>query len=297
MRTNYLNTMRTAMITGMLFIGAMVQGQDIHFTFANGQNTSDGVNEYFEIDVMVQTINDTGDLKLGSGQLYFNYNRDAFGEDVAESGGLEVSYANEGGYLCGQMLDGGAMDVYGAFIKNDNTLSRVSWNFSQIFSESTFDASNVTSEPRKLVHLKLRYTNVHEDPMLRFEDGQMYDDQFFTACGSSERGNFDPVDCIGFPGIQLVNDTFDSSGARLSAPEILTDLGISAYPNPTFGMIYLKGDIMSLTQVEILTLTGQRVMVIRNNLESIDLTALEGAVYYMKLISLERTSMVKIIKK
>ena len=50
-----------------LTIGINLNGfsQDIHFTFQNAQNTNEGADDYFEVDVMIQTINATGTFKLG----------------------------------------------------------------------------------------------------------------------------------------------------------------------------------------------------------------------------------------
>ncbi len=89
----------------LLFIMSTGYSQDIHFTFANSQNTSDGTNYFFEADVMIQTINSTGSFKLGSGQLYFTYNKLAFGDDVNDNSRIEITTPNAEGYICGQYVD------------------------------------------------------------------------------------------------------------------------------------------------------------------------------------------------
>ena len=76
---------------------------------------------------MIQTINSTGSFKLGSGQLYFNYNTDAFGTNIMENSRVEFSYPEDSGYLCAQGIDAVAgAKIYGSFTINDNTTSRVS---------------------------------------------------------------------------------------------------------------------------------------------------------------------------
>ncbi|MFD1005660.1 hypothetical protein, partial [Winogradskyella aquimaris] len=135
-------------LTSCLFVRA----QDIHFTFDNAEMTNDGVNDFYEVDVLIQTLNGTGSFKLGSGQLYFNYNTVSFGENVAANNKIEITHPNAGGYIAGQYVDAAAADIYGGFTINDNTTSRVSWAFSQVFSSSTFANDNVDDTPRLLCH-------------------------------------------------------------------------------------------------------------------------------------------------
>jgi hypothetical protein len=132
-----------------LLAGLASYAQDIHFTFANAQNTNSDGNDYYEVDVMMQTINTTGSFKLGSGQLYFTYNTAAFGTNVNASSSFEVT--QEDSYTCGQGIDlVASIKIYGGFTTNDNTTSRVSWAFSQTFSSSTFAADNINEEAKKL---------------------------------------------------------------------------------------------------------------------------------------------------
>lgn len=282
MKQNYRNT-NSALVTLLaLFIGLLSYSQDIHFTFENAQNTNDGSNDFYEVDVMIQTINSTGTFKLGSGQLYFTYSTSAFGNNVFANGSFTVSQPNPD-YICGQYIDAAAASLYGVFTVNDNTASRVSWAFSQVFSSSTFAADNVTATATKLCHLKVKYLDVNQDPMFLFEDGGTYDDQFYTACGSAASGLFDPADCGAFAGTQLVNDTFDSGGATLSNKgfELLT--GITIYPNPTKDILYIKGDVSKIKSMEVYSILGERVMQINENFNEINLANLQSAMYFLRL--------------
>lgn len=232
---------------------------------------------------MIQTINSSGSFKLGSGQLYFNYNTAAFGESISTAGAIEVTYPEAEGYICGQFVDVAEAAVYGSFVDNDNTTSRVSWAFAQVFSSSTFAADNVTDTQTKLAHIRVQYINVMEEPMFTFEDGAAFDDQFFTACGSSGGGPFDTADCTNFAGVQLVNDSFISGGATLSNGETNKLSGIGIYPNPAKDIINISSLHNNLKGVEVFNLNGQLLSKQQHNVEQIDISAISVGVYFLKL--------------
>ena len=48
--------MNRLMLVTVLLVVTISNAQDIHFTFANAQNTNDGSNDFYEVDVMIQTI-------------------------------------------------------------------------------------------------------------------------------------------------------------------------------------------------------------------------------------------------
>ncbi len=297
MTHNYTKMIKTIITAFVLLVGLITYSQDIHFTFTNAQNTYDGTDYFYDVDVMIQTINTTGTFKLGSGQLYFNYSTAAFGTNVFGSGGFYVPHPNPD-YIAGQYIDVATADIYGIFTLVDNTTSKVSWAFSQTFSSYTFAVDNVTETPTKLCHLKIKYIDVDEAPMVLFEEGSTFDDQFFTACGPDTGSTgFETKDCGGNPGTQLTNDTFDSSGATLSNGDFKLLTGISLYPNPTKGMLYLSGDVSKLRHIDIYSITGQHVMEVKDNFREIDITKLSPALYFLKLITEEGTGTVKIIKQ
>ncbi|MBQ4820606.1 immunoglobulin-like domain-containing protein [Aquimarina sp. MMG016] len=221
MKQNYYRfiknlTLALALVSGLI----SVQAQDINFTFANAQNTNDGVDDFYEVDVLISS---TVDFKLGSGQLYINYNTAAFGTNVSAGGNLEYTQPN--GSILGAVVGNPPFQVtvYKDFIQNDNVDSRVSLSFQQGVSAGSIVANNVTATPTQLFHLKIKYADISQDPMITFETGAVFLDQFFTACGPSS-GGF--PDCTNNPGTQLFNDTFDSSGAEIdTTPPVITLLG------------------------------------------------------------------------
>jgi hypothetical protein len=296
MKKNYKQII--ALIALTFTICTQVIAQDIEFTFENAQNTNDGTNDYYEVDVMIKTINSTADFKLGSGQLYFTYNTAAFGDNVKANNAIETSQANPD-YICGQNVDAAAAAIYGTFTVNDNTTNRVSWAFSQTFSSSTFAANNVISTAKKLMHLKFKYTDVMEDPMVAFEDSDVFDDQFFTACGPDSGGPFESADCSNHAGTQLINDSFNSSGSTLSTTDVLlTENDIKIYPNPVKDALQIKNTSeIQIDKVEIYNMLGKRIQVIQKPKNSINVSQLSKGIYLLKLITEKGSSTKRIMKK
>ncbi|GAA4282168.1 T9SS type A sorting domain-containing protein [Gaetbulibacter aestuarii] len=291
MKKNYKKLILTVL---MAVCGLLNYGQDIHFTFANAQITNDGTNDHYEVDVMIQTINTTGSFKLGSGQLYFNYNTAAFGQNVQANARFVVTQPNADGYICGQYIDfGSPFFMYGPFTVNDNSTSRVSWAFSQAYSSSTIANDNVNSTPQKLCHLDFTFVDSNADPMLQFEDGSTYDDQFFTACGSAGGGIVDTADCGGYPGTNLTNDTFDSGGATLSVETKDLSNELAVYPNPARDIIYLRSGV-TIKKVEMFDMLGKLVLETDMNSE-IKVNHLEQGIYLLKAYSEIGSSVKKVV--
>ena len=181
----------------------VVGAQDITFTFQNARNTNDGTDDFYEADVYIES---STDFKLGSGQIYFTYNTTAFGENIDGSGNFE--YLQPDGSILAETYSG--FPAYSSFIANDNTNSRVSTSFQQGLSSGTITANNITSAPKHLFSIRIKYEDINEEPTVAFETGVVFLDQFFTACGPA---TFGLPDCTNNPGVQITNDTFDSSGA------------------------------------------------------------------------------------
>ena len=81
MKHNYLKIIRKSFLIFTILLGtSSLFAQDINFTFANAVNTNDGSNDFYEVDVLIES---TVDFKLGSGLLYINYNTAAFGTNVS----------------------------------------------------------------------------------------------------------------------------------------------------------------------------------------------------------------------
>ncbi|MEO1211749.1 MAG: BspA family leucine-rich repeat surface protein, partial [Cyanobacteria bacterium J06638_20] len=61
---------------------------DVTLAFANAQITNDGVDDYYEADIV---ISGTTDFYVGSGQVYLDYATAAFGENISANGNIEYS--------------------------------------------------------------------------------------------------------------------------------------------------------------------------------------------------------------
>lgn len=213
----YLNKILVLSILIVFHINAL--GQDTNFSFANAKITNDGIDDFYEVDVMIQS---SVGFELGSGLLYFDYNTAAFGTAVSANG--NVFYERLAGSILAEVLEiapGFALPLYNNFIQNDNTPSRVALSFQQALNNTVIADDIVTTTPKVLFHLRIRYDDVNQDPMVCFTSVDPFDDQTGTACGGSADFPF-AVDCFNNPGMLLENDTFDCSGATLRCTGITT---------------------------------------------------------------------------
>ena len=197
-------------LLAVLIASLVSNAQSITFTFENARITNDGVDDFYEADIYIES---DADFKLGSGLLFFNYNTAAFGESVFTNGNFE--YLQPTGSILAQAF---GFPAYTSFITNDNTPSRVAVSFQQGVSSGTMTSENVTSTAAHLLSIKIRYTDSSEDPGVSLEqDDERLVAQFFTACGPETAGF---ADCINSPGVQITEETFDSSGASLGGSVI-----------------------------------------------------------------------------
>lgn len=212
----------------------ILSAQDVTFTFSNAQNTNDGTDDFYEVDVMIST---TSDFMLGSGQLYINYNTAAFGTNVSMNSNIELTYPN-GTYILGQHeKDFNFGDLYKDYVTNDNTTSRVSFSWQQNYAAGVFAGNNVTGTAAALFHMKIKYADVAQSPNVCFESVNPFDDQTYTACGPF--GSVAPLtvaDCGSFAPTQITNDTYDCAGANL--PPLPVELiSFTARPENTFARL------------------------------------------------------------
>lgn len=265
-----------------------LQAQDLTFTFANAVITADGANDFYEADIMIAS---TSDFIVGSGLLYFNYNNAAFGANISDGGTVEVTYPSLD-YICGDLdVIVGAVAVYGPFVQNDNTASRFAFSFQQAFGSGSMAGNNVTSTPAKLFHLKIQYVDSAIDPMMSFEDNPPFDDQFFTACGPVAVG-LSPADCSNEPGMQLPNDTFDSSSSTPAPLSVdsFTFQDFKIYPNPTNSIINIV-TTSNIKTIVVYNLLGKKIVEYKS--ETIDVADLSSGVYLLKIVDTNNTSLVK----
>lgn len=277
-----------------LFLGLMLQAQNIEFTFANTQITNDGTDDFYETDVMIATTGGLADFKLGIGLLYINYNTAAFGSNIVTGGVAEVTYPNPD-YILG---DTNVLPYYSNFLLVNNTSTRIAFSFQQGLSSGGMTANNVTSTPKKLFHLKIKFINSALDPMVVFEDNETQPpgvdqgrDQFYTACGPS--ASLALADCGAEPGVQFVDADFVSTGATLSINDAPFG-NLKIYPNPTSDNVRISID-SNINKIEIYNVLGS--LVITSKAKNISLKHLDSGIYLFKIISDKGHTVKRIIKK
>ncbi|MEL6971400.1 MAG: T9SS type A sorting domain-containing protein [Bacteroidota bacterium] len=202
----------------LLFItNTSLLAQSLDFAIANKTVTAT------EVTFDVTLASDTP-FKLGSGQLYFNFNTAAFGEWVIDNDAVTISYP-DGSVLA----QSNGFPLYTSFVENDNTASRFSFSWQQGVSSGTYPADNITSTPAVLFHVSMAFTTggQFQSDDICFESSDVFDDQTFTACGPA---SFGFADCLNEPGIQLTDDNFDCSALL---PIQLLDFQAKAQDNYT----------------------------------------------------------------
>ena len=147
--------MRNLLFIFLVACTSQLFSQNISFSFVNARNTNDGTDDFYEADIYIAS--DT-DFIVGSGQIYFNYNTEAFGENVHASSNFEMSQPD--GSILATGFFGGTVKAYQSFIVNDNTTSRVSTSFQQLASSGTIGMPVVNSTPQHLYSIKIKYTDV-----------------------------------------------------------------------------------------------------------------------------------------
>lgn len=213
------------LFASLVFFQKKGTATDISFSFANPQIVTVSTNFWYQVDVYASS---TTAFKLGTGQLYFNYNTAAFGENVQASAAISVLRPTGSG-LAQRHTDSNT-PLYGPFVTNDNTTSRVSYAWIQSLSAGCFSGNNVLTNPTWLFRLRLKYLpgQTGQPPNVCFEQSPVFLDLQFTACGPfdppADPDNPDAADCAGAnAGEQIFDDFFDCAAAAL--PVELADFG------------------------------------------------------------------------
>ena len=291
-----------------MIITLSLNAQNIEFTFDNAQITTDGANDFYEVDVMIAAVDGQADFKLGKGQVYINYNTSAFGTFINGAGGIEITYPEAENYFLGQVITLPVYTTTGTGIA-DNSSSRISFAYQQSLSSGTM-TNNVTSMSTKLFHVKMQFTDAGELPMVALEDDETQvgncRDQFETACGLFSPG-FALADCSGANLGTVFNDAnFDSGGATLSTKgnELLN--GLSVYPNPFNDILNIKlppSFAGTTIKIDILDIRGRLIKSlvkknINSNVNIKEFSDFENGSYIIKVTNQSRRITFKqIIKK
>ncbi|WP_422105428.1 BspA family leucine-rich repeat surface protein [Winogradskyella sp.] len=264
---------------------------DVTLAFANALITNDGVDDYYEADIM---ISGTTDFYVGSGQVYLDYNTAAFGENVSTNNNIE--YSQPDGTILGYSF-GAFSPAYKDFIQNDNTTSRVSLSFQQnvgLTGLETAPELEITSTPKVLFHVKIRYVDSSADANICFYSEGVFQDQFFTACGGAAT-----ADCTNTPGVQITNDSYDCSEAgvgTLSIASFETDQ-ILLYPNPTSSSFRIKG-LSTISQIRIYDVNGRLILEEQHNDDrAIEMNGYANGVYFVEIESEHGMLIKRLVKK
>ncbi|WP_422105432.1 BspA family leucine-rich repeat surface protein [Winogradskyella sp.] len=272
-------------------IAAELLSSDVTVAFTNAEITNDGMDDYYEADIV---ISGTTDFYIGSGQVYLEYNTAAFGENVATNN--SIAYSQPDGSILGYSF-GAFSPAYRDFVQNDNTTSRVSLSFQQNIGLAGLETApelQITSTPKVLFHIKIRYVDINADADICFYSEGVFQDQFFTACGGTAT-----ADCTNTPGVQITNDTYDCSEAGVGTLSItsLESEQILLYPNPTSSSFSIKG-LTTTSQIRIYDVNGRLILEEqRSDDRVIDMSRYDNGVYLVE-ISNERGRQIKrLIKK
>ncbi|MEO0732932.1 MAG: T9SS type A sorting domain-containing protein [Bacteroidota bacterium] len=200
MRPNKFLVTRVVTLLFFFFTTVGLIAQDVQFEL-DGFRLTDGGNAY-AIDVMV-----TGStaFKIGSGQLYFNYDTKAFGERVQANGNFTVE-RSQGSILATP----GGFGFFYSLVVNDNTPNRVSVSFQQGGAAGCLQVDNVSTTPTLLYTIKFTFAPGQEGtvPDICFEFGEVFQDQTFTACGPFTVCGFADCTTPANRGTQLTSDRF-----------------------------------------------------------------------------------------
>ncbi|MFD1615327.1 T9SS type A sorting domain-containing protein [Gelatiniphilus marinus] len=95
----------------------------------------------------------------------------------------------------------------------------------------------------------------------------------------------------------LIKSNFKSFDSTLSDNEALIEKTNSIYPNPTNGLLYIKGNIFKIRSIDVYSTFGQKVLQIKDNFREIDLSNLQSALYLIKVNTDQSTTTYRVIKK
>jgi hypothetical protein len=203
----------------VLFSGSTF-AQSISYRITNKQINANSVS----FDVSLQG---TPSFKLGDGQVYINYNSDAFGIRGVSAGRITVT---KGSVLSQTNL----FPIYGDPIVNDNTNDRFSVAWEQQLSSGSMPADNITNAPATLFHVEIEFIPGGSDEAsdgICFQFGGAFENQTYLACGP-DTGPPTFASCTGNPNDRrLTNDSYFCPSTSL--PVELIDFVAEAQPDQT----------------------------------------------------------------
>lgn len=192
------NTTLQLILLVLLTVSSTVMTQNITYSFANATISSNGTDSYYEADIMIAT---DSDFVLGMGQLYFNYNNDAFNENIIGMNDVTAipSGISNGDYVLYRTASGS--DIYN-IVTNDNTNTIFSYAWTQEASASDCITITASGSPHKLFRLKMKMINTS------IELNEIVSLNTSLSHGLTFTASTTPTTA---DATQLTNDTFDSS--------------------------------------------------------------------------------------
>jgi hypothetical protein len=200
---------------------SVVGAQQVTLTFDNAEITTDGVDDFYEVDVF---INSDQDFSLGDGNFYFDYNPLAFGNTIGLQGSNVVEYTAPINSIMGgeSSVFGGAFQIpnYGIGNINDNTPTRVVIAWQQLVGGNTIGNNIGANTPLLFVHVRVKMMDSSQPSGFCFTTdattggvppNDTLDENFFTACGGTFPGQ---IDCSS-GNIQLPDFIGDCSNAEV----------------------------------------------------------------------------------
>ena len=191
----------------ILGVTSSVISQDVHYTLVNPRVDFEEGTFYHLVDVL--SYSNEG-FKLGSGQLYINYDTIAFGPNVFMNDKLQIILPDSS--VLNEKVGSPPFEFsfYGDIISNDNTFNRFSYSWQHDFSNDCLLEQNMNQYSDVLFTIKIEYKEDQEvvDPGICLEGSAVYVDQTFTACGPLPCNT---SDCFNYPGNKIVADFYSCS--------------------------------------------------------------------------------------
>ncbi len=197
-----------ALVYSLLFCNSLSAQLNVTFSFDNvDPMVIVGTDTFYHADIMISCDAPQDAFTMGSGQIYLNYN-ESFGSNVTDSENLEIFYGTSDYLLSLEHPVFAGANVYEAPRLTDNTPSRVSIFWQQLFGGSCI-SDMVTDVPRPLFRVQFKYDKTWVTPNMCFETGSTFEDQTYTACGPfTPCTGFLASDCPGEPGMLVADDGF-----------------------------------------------------------------------------------------
>jgi hypothetical protein len=204
---NFLTLSLTICCSNLLF------GQNINLHYENEQLSITGATGVYNLDIMIQSDETT---TLGSGDLYFDYNSNAFGANAVSNGNITLSVPN-GFWLAQKDNNSGTVNIY-SFPKISDSGSdqfKVSWE--QVIEGACMEDLPV-GQSEALFHLEMNYipNGINFGTGLCFS--QSPDDELFTACGNNSFCNGLAMNCTTYPSAELTDISYDCASVVLPCP-------------------------------------------------------------------------------